>query len=237
MSGGDWYSRSRDAQIHMMETWLSVFQTKAQGWGIPPANVTDLTAALAAAKAILAVVKSGERTAVSVVQCNEAFKELETEARFTKKHYLLVPPLTPADLASLLLSLEDDIKTPIGKPPGQPSVTITYPGGPHLLKVLLTFLAGTQPLDPRGDYGYALYRGIMPQGGATLEQAASVNHYLMKPPLDGEELLHYRFTRRKTEIVSFAAGESGMTAYFCSRYENGKGEAGEWGPVASAVIP
>jgi hypothetical protein len=234
---GDWYQASRDAQIHLAETWLLVFQTKATEWGIPPANVTSLTTALAAAKEILAVVKSGERTAVSVVQCNAAFKELETEARFIKKHYLLVPPLTLADLPALLLPLPDEIHSPIGKPAGQPSVTVTYPGGPHLLKVHLSFLAGTQPLDTRGDYGYALYRGIMPQGGATLEQAASVKHYLMKPPLDGEELLHYRFTRRKTELVSFAAEESGMTAWFCARYENGKGEAGEWGPVVSAVIP
>jgi hypothetical protein len=59
----------------------------------------------------------------------------------------------------------------------------------------------------------------------------------MKPPLSGDEMLHYRFTRRKTEIVSFNAEESGMTAYFCSRYENSKGEAGDWGPVVPAIIP
>jgi hypothetical protein len=76
----------------------------------------------------------------------------------------------------------------------------------------------------------------MPQGGATLEQAANVKRYLMKPPLDGEELLHYRFTRRKTELVSFAAEESGMTACFCSRYENRRGETGNWWPVVSAII-
>jgi hypothetical protein len=77
----------------------------------------------------------------------------------------------------------------------------------------------------------------MPQGGATLEQAASVKHYLMKEPFSGDELLHYRFTRRKKEPVGFDAGESGMTAYFCARYENQKGEFGQWGPVVSAVIP
>jgi hypothetical protein len=96
-----------------------------------------------------------------------------------------------------------------------------------LLKVRLTFLAGTAPLDPRSDYDYALYRGVMPQGGTTLEQAAGIKHCLMKPPLSGDELLHYRFTRRKAETVSFAAEESGMTAYFCSSYENGKDEAGD----------
>jgi hypothetical protein len=233
----DWYPRSRDGQIHLVETWLLVFLIKAAVWGIPPARITALTATKDAAKEKLAVVKSGERTQVSVVECNTVFKEMETEARFIKKHYLLVPPLTSADLASLLLSQEDHTYSPIGKPTGQPAVSLTYPGGPHLLKVHLTFLAGTQQLDTRGDYGYALYRGIMPHGGATLEQAAGVKHYLMKPPLDGEELLHYRFTRRKTELVDFAAEESGMTAYFCSRYENGKGDFGKWGPVASAIIP
>jgi hypothetical protein len=233
----DWYPHSRDEQIHLVETWLSLFQTKATAWGIPPANVTDLTAALAAAKQILAVVKSGERTAVSVVPCNEAFKEMETEARFIKKHWLIVPPLTPADLASLLLNQEDNTHTPVPPPTSQPSITVTYPGGPHLLKLPLSFLAGTQPLDTRSDYGYAIYKGVLPQGGATLEQAASVKHYLMKPPLDGDELLHHRFTLRKTDAVSFAADESGMTAYFCSRYENQKGQVGNWGPVAQAVIP
>jgi hypothetical protein len=44
----------------------------------------------------------------------------------------------------------------------------------------------------------------MPQGGATLEQAASVKHYLMKEPLSGDELLHYHFTRRKKERLTLA---------------------------------
>ncbi|MDR1325218.1 MAG: hypothetical protein LBK00_04195 [Treponema sp.] len=233
----DWYPNSRDEQVHLVETWLKVFLTKALAWGIPPVNVTSLTDTLAAAKDILAVVKSGERTAASVVGCNEAFKEMEAEARFIKKRYLLIPPLTPADLADILLSQPDNTHTPVPPPTGQPSVSITYPGGPHLLKVHLTFLAGTAPLDSRSDSGYAIYKGVMPQGGATLEQAASVKHYLMKPPLDGEELLYYKFTRRRTEVVSFTAEESGMTAYFCSRYENGKGDAGGWGPIVSAVIP
>jgi hypothetical protein len=45
------------------------------------------------------------------------------------------------------------------------------------------------------------------------------------------------FTRRKKELVDFDASESGMTAYFCARYENQKGEHGAWGAVVSAIIP
>jgi hypothetical protein len=221
----------------MADRWLEVFQTKATVWGIPPDNVTALTADRDTAKQILAVVKSGERTPASVVECNEAFKAMETEARFIKKHYLLSPPLTLADLTRLLLPLPDATHTLVGTPTGQPVVTVTYPGGPHVLTVHLAPLPGTEAPDNRGDYGYALYRGIMPQGGATMEQAADVKHYLMNAPLSGDELLHYRFTRRKKEPVDFAAEESGMTAYFCARYENRKGIVGKWGPVSSAIIP
>jgi hypothetical protein len=221
----------------MVKTWNKVFAVKAPEWGIPPEHTTQLATDAQTAETILDKVKSGDRTPASVVQCNMAFSDMETEARFIKKHYLLMPPLTPADFATLLLSLPDDIHTPVGPPAGQPSLTATYPGGPHLLMIHLAPLPGTEPPDSRGDYGYALYRGVMPQGGATLEQAASVKHYLMQEPRSGEELAHYRFTRRKKEPVGFDAGESGMTAFFCSRYENQKGQVGQWGPVVSAIIP
>jgi hypothetical protein len=233
----DWYPGSRDEQIHMTDVWIDVFQTRAEGWGIPAANVANLTTANETAKILLAFVKSGERTPASVVQCNVVFKELETEARFIKKHYLLSPPLTPADFALLLLEQESGGRSSIPPPTGQPAITVTYPGGPHLLTVRTGPLLGAQALDPRSDYGYAIYRGIMPPGGATLEQAAGPKHYLMTAPLDGDPLLHYRFTHRKLEQVSFAAEEAGMTAYFCSRYENQKGDEGKWGPVVSAIIP
>jgi hypothetical protein len=60
---------------------------------------------------------------------------------------------------------------------------------------------------------------------------------VLAPPVDGEGLQHYRFTRRKKERTTFDGAESGMTVYVCSRYENRKGEVGNWGPVVSAVIP
>jgi hypothetical protein len=77
----------------------------------------------------------------------------------------------------------------------------------------------------------------MPPGGATLEQAASEKHYLMKPPVDGKGLTHYRFTRRRKEKLLFDAEDSGLTVYVCCRYENQKGDEGQWGPVVSSIIP
>jgi hypothetical protein len=235
--GIDWYPNSRDEQLHLVKTWNTIFTTGGEAWGIPPERISQLQHEANAAEIILDKVKSGERTAADVVRCNEVFKSMGTLARFIKKHFLLMPPLTLADFPTLLLPLPDAAHSPVPPPTGQPALSLTYTGGPHVLAVHFAPLYGTTPPDRRGDYGYALYRGIMPQGGATLEQAASVKHYLMQEPLSGDELLHYRFTRRKKEIVNFDANESGMRVYFCARYENQKGEHGAWGPVESAIIP
>jgi hypothetical protein len=77
----------------------------------------------------------------------------------------------------------------------------------------------------------------MPPGGANLEEAASEKHYLRAPPKDGKGMRHHRFTRRRKDEIVFDAEDAGKTAYVCPRYENGKGEAGKWGPVASIIIP
>jgi hypothetical protein len=237
MLSADWYPHSRDAQLHMVKTWNEVLAISGPTWNIPPERIAQLQYETNTAQTILDKVKSGDRTPVDVVHCNEVFKAMETEARFIKRHFLLIPPLELSDFPRLLLPLPAATHTPVPLPAGQPALTLTYAGGPHVLTVHLALLQGTEPPDRRGDYGYALYRGIMPQGGATLEQAASVKHYLMNEPLSGDELLHYRFTRRKKELADFDAAEAGMRVYFCARYENQKGQHGEWGPVASAIIP
>ncbi|MDR3130861.1 MAG: hypothetical protein LBU18_04875 [Treponema sp.] len=116
----DWYPNSRDDQLHMAKTWDTVFVAQGPAWGIPPEHITQLASDAQAAETVLDKVKSGERTAAEVVQCNMIFKDMETEARFIKKHYLLMPPLTLADLPALLLPLPDDTHTPVPPPTGQP---------------------------------------------------------------------------------------------------------------------
>jgi hypothetical protein len=69
----NWYPRSRDEQLHMADTWLQVFHTKASVWNIPPANVASLTTVDTNAKTILAVVKSRERTAAGCAPDLAAF--------------------------------------------------------------------------------------------------------------------------------------------------------------------
>jgi hypothetical protein len=139
----------------MMKTWNTVFTANGQGaaWGIPASRLTTLENDTQAADTILNKVKSGERSAADTVQCSMIFRDMETVARFIKKHYLLTPPLTPSDYPLLLLPLADDTYTPVSVPTGQPSLTITCPGGPHVLLVHLAALAGTEPVGSHGSMG------------------------------------------------------------------------------------
>ncbi|MDR1306272.1 MAG: hypothetical protein LBK74_01690 [Treponema sp.] len=239
MSGLDWLSGTRNGVLAMAKDQISYTTTdRRTTWGISQERFLEYGTAYGAAQAALTKVENtAERNHVDTVACNEAFDILKGVMRFFKNHYYLMPPLTKIDWAELGFRERDNHPTPVPAPTDVPMTTPAYPGGPHLILVTLGPLLGTQAPDPRSDYGFALYVGVMPQGGATLEQAASVKHYLQAPPLDGEGLKHYVFTCRARELVVFDAAESGMTAYFCARYENRKGWTGSWGPVSSIIVP
>jgi hypothetical protein len=191
----------------------------------------------AAQTAFQKVENKAERTHVQTVQCQEAFAALEARMRFFRDRWHKMPPLTLTDWTELGYAVKDDRPSVIPAPEDVPQASLTSVGAPHVLLATLGPLPGTQALTGDSDYGYALFVGVMPPGGATLEQAASVKHYLMTPPLNGQGLRHYRFTRRKHERITFDAEDAGMTAWVCARYENQKGWEGGWGPPVSCVIP
>jgi hypothetical protein len=223
----------------MCLSWI-LYLTAARrtSWGIPDAECAELETLCSAAQVILQKAQNdAERTHVVTVECQEAFKVLEAKMRFFRDRYFKIPPLSEGDWVALGFRPKDTRPSPAPAPEGVPSASLSYTGGPHAMTLHLGPLAGTLELDPESEYGYAIYAGIMPQGGATLEEAASDKRYLMKVPADGKGLQHYRFTRRSKEKLVFDAEDAGKTVYVCCRYENRKGEAGQWGPVASAVIP
>jgi hypothetical protein len=229
---GDWYPRTREGQILLVERWLSILQRKGHGWGIPLTRIMDLTVALIEAKETLAEVKSGGRTVAGTAKCNEVFMEMELDARMIKRFYLLSPPLPRAALADLLPSA-----WAIVSPGERPVLTVTCPERGHILNVQAGFLPDVGRSEGRGSGGgrwYGLYRGVLPSEGTA---RAGSKYTLMRPPVSGNELYLYRLTRRRAEPVVFAASEAGMRAYFCARGEDGEGGAGEWGTVAEGVGP
>jgi hypothetical protein len=239
MKYNDWMPPSRDEQLAMCGNWIEYMTPERRtAWGIPEDQFTDLEALYTAARTLLQKsADAAERTHVVTVQTREAFKAMKDKMRFFRNHYFKMPALDLSDWTALGFREKSARKTKTPPPGGTPAVSLAYPGGPHVITAYLGPMAGTEELEPSSVYGCAVYVGIMPQGGATLEEAASEKHYLMKPPKDGKGLRYYCFTRRRKEQLVFDAGDSGKTAYVCCRYEKGKGDVGVWGPVASAVIP
>jgi hypothetical protein len=235
----DWLPGSRTEILAMCLSWiLYLTEVRRTAWGIPEAEFTALGTLRSAAEALLQKAKNdAERTHVITVECQEAFKALSAKMRFFRDRFFKMPPLTAGDWAALGFREKDTHPSSTSAPDGVPAASLSYTGGPHSLTIHLGPLAGTQELDPESDHGFAIYVGIMPPGGATLEEAASEKHYLMKIPADGKGLQHYRFTRRRREKIILDAEDAGKTIYVCCRYENRKGEVGQWGPVVSAIIP
>jgi hypothetical protein len=231
----DWLPSRREEKLAMAKNWVKIAGANKTAWGIPPAEISELDDLRADAEDVLELAMSADRTQVITARCRAAFETLDAKMRFFKKHYFLVPPLTEADMVSLGFKTQNQ-PTPIPAPTAQADADISRPGV-HLLELHLHPVAGS-PSDPHcADYGFRVYWGVMPQGGATVEAATGSKRELIKAPVSGKELPHSKFVRRKKELFDFAQEDSGKTVYFCIQYENAKGDQGHWGPMFSAVIP
>jgi hypothetical protein len=232
----NWLPGRRENQLAMAKNWLTVLGTQAPTWNVPSTEVTELQTLTNAAAVALAAAQSSERTPVVTANCKAAFDALIEKMRFIKGHYFLSPPLVDADYISLELQPKDTTRSPVPPPTAQAEADITRPGV-HLLELHLRPVSGSPPDPHRSDYGYRIYYGILPPGGASVELATGAKRELIKAPASGDDLPHSKFTRRKKELFDFAQEDSGKTAYFCIRYENAKGESGPWGPMFSSIIP
>lgn len=235
-NNSDWFPGTRKAQIELAQDWIVILLAKTLSENVPDAMVTELQRLLGIADAALKAAALSDRTAVTTANCKAAFDALSAQMRYIKSHYFLSPPLTDANLIALKLKPRDETHTPVPAPTSQATADVSL-SGIHLLELHFHPTANSEP-DPRlNDYGYRYYWGVMPPGGASVEDATGIKRELMNVPTAGALLPFSKFTRRKKELIDFAEGDSGKKAFFCVRYENAKGEPGPWGPVFSAVIP
>jgi hypothetical protein len=243
-ASSDWLPRKRELQLAMSQNWLTILNSSEPGptppptppWNIPLQDVEDLQTLTDAASSILAIAQSSARTETITAECKAAFEAMIAKMRFIKSRYFLEPPLVDADLISLGLHPKSTSHTPIPAPTTQAEADIGRPGV-HLLELYLRAVSGAKADPNSADYGFRIYWGIMPQGGASAEAATGKKRELTQPAISGEELPHSKFTRRKKELLDFPAEDSGKTVFFCIRFENAKGEPGPWGPIFSTIIP
>jgi len=231
----DWLPSRRESQLAMAKGWKLVLENKGSAWEVKDEEISELSKLTDEAEKILVKAMSMERTIIVTAQCREAFETLAAFMRNLKMRRFFSPPLTSADFVSLELRPKNNVKSPILPPEGQAEADISYPGV-HLLLLRIRPVSGTV-IDPRIVHGFRIFYGILPPGGATVEQATGTFRYLMKQPQSGDELPHSKFTRRRKELFDFNANDSGKTVFFCIQYENSKGQSGSWGPLFQATIP
>jgi hypothetical protein len=204
----------------MVKAWITIITTYLQQWGIAESVVQNLSALAAAAGSALDAAKNEtSRTPVATARCKEAFDALTAAMRDVKRRYFLTPPLTDSDFVALGLSPPDGIHTPSGVPTAQATIE-TYLVGRHELGVKIVYVTGG-PADP-ANKGYRIWYSVVGQGET--------------PPAGPDDLRKSSFTMRKKDLLQFDYGDSGKTAYFAVRIENG-GRQGPWGPLVSALIP
>ena len=225
----DWMPGSRDEQLAMATNWLA-YMTAARrtAWAVPQDQYNELAELRDDAAAVLQKAKDeAQRTPVINAQCKAAFKALGKKMRFFKKHYFLVPPLTPDDYHALGLQ-ERAEGSDIAVPDAQPAADIGYPD-PHVIDIFNLRPRQAHSTDPRSDYGFAIKMGIV--GG-------TAPYHIDAPPAPdmGMTLPFYKFTRRRRERFDFP-GNSGKILCISIAYENGKGEEGPYCLVMMVTIP
>ena len=216
----DWLPGTREGQLAMARDWKAVMTTSAAAWNVPAAVLTELDALFQAAESALATAQNETtRTPVATAQCRAAFEALAEKMRDIKRRYFLEPPLTDADIISLGLKPHDTIHTLSGTPTAQVTIE-TYLVGRHELGIKIVYITGN-PHDA-ANKGYRIWFSV----------AASAD----SPPANPQDLHGSFYTKRKKDLMEFAFGDSGKTAYFAVQVEN-EGKKGPWGPMVSALIP
>jgi hypothetical protein len=230
-----WLPGTREGQLNMAKVWADAIQNKGTLWGIPATILPDLQASITESEQILQTSLSADRTPAIITECQRLFGVLVEKLRFIKDRYFKTPPLLDEDYTALLLKVPDKTRSPRGTPRAQITAEIGR-SGTAMLILHYKYAEGTESLaDPHTDVRYQVRYGVLPPPG--LDPASTD---LTKIPTLPEELPVVFSTKRKKDIINFNSTDSGKTAYFDIRIDNGVGGDagyGPWCPIFHAIVP
>ena len=220
MASQDWMPHSAEAILRMATAWGGYIPAMSERLQVPQEALASLAEKTQTFETLFQTPQAARTPALNA-QLRTARTALEATMRDFKRRYFFAPPLVDADFISLGLKPRDTIPTPVGDPVGLVAATIKYPhDGAHSLSI--KHVEGT-PYDSRANYGTKIRSVVLP-----LDEPS---------PNEVIALTESRFTRRKTELFTYDKQDRKKMAYYCLRYENSKGKAGQWSAIISAVIP
>jgi hypothetical protein len=198
---------------------------------IPPAERTALNAAYADWHAAYTPTLKPHTPAETAARNAAWQRSKRVLSRFIQVWFQGFPDIvTEEDLRNMGIPPVSKTQSGVPPPKAQAEADLVFPGI-HLVELRrIRPAAGFDPPDPRSNYGVRIYYGL------TGEPSEQFPFRLTGPLKTAKKLPYSVWTRNRKERFDFE-GESGSTVYFCLCYENGKGKAGPFGPVLSAVIP
>jgi hypothetical protein len=159
---------------------------------------------------------------IDILEKKEARRIVEKFARETVQGFLARNPnVTDIDREKMRITVYDTEPTSVAVPVGLPAATFKFPNT-GASEMSIGHTEGT-PFDAKANYG--------------TKAAYDLFHIDQPIPVHVDMLNKSIFTRRKKYLLTFDQADSGKRACFCLRYENSKGEAGQWGQIVTAIVP
>jgi hypothetical protein len=213
-SRSDWLPGRRDLVIEMADVWLAyITPERAAAWGVPAAELAELSAKRNTAQTKLTVSTGPEGSQRLRTECNTAFAELKSLMRHIKNHRFQKPELSDGDFTALGLAVPDGSRTPI-PPPVEDAPFSMRPKA--YMQVLLHH--GKKPYGANG----AIFRyAVLPPGS---------------PAPTYEQLTESMLLTRINEYLDFPDTQEGHTLYGSLQWQSEKGDKGPPTPVQSLVL-
>jgi len=172
----DWLPPSRTEQLVMAKNWQGVLLKKGEEWAVSAGEIVELKESIEDAQSILDIAISNKRTAEIDNQIRKSFSRLTTCMEDMKDTKLTTPPLCMEDIINMGLLP----RIPVSDPPkGRVGADVSCPGKSLLLLHIVPILGVA-----KGDteHGFRIFHGVMPEGGASAEEAQGPQRYLTRPP-------------------------------------------------------
>jgi hypothetical protein len=229
-----WFPTRRDDVIHMADDWEAQLDAKGAAWGVSAAQIAEFKSQKAAAAAMLAEVKSGNRTKVNTEQCRLLFHELSLTMHFLKNNFFNSPPRTNDELVSLLLPVHDGTPTPIAPCDVVPGITLHNTDGHGMLVKLF---ADAEPSDTRSADHFFCKWGVKPAGRwATQEEAAADGRLLTRQPARADDLPQHFSSGRQKNSLPFNLADIGMEFFTSACWQTPRNQDCPYCPIVSRII-
>jgi hypothetical protein len=189
-------------------------------WGIDPARLSEAEKLTVEYNDALTKVKNPNHGKADVALKNKCKYELEQFVRgFIKEHIAYNHLVSDDDRLRMGLHVHDDKPTPAAVSKTSPYAKIKKLGIGYV-EIEFGDEEGVRKGKPLGQHGAEM-------------------RYIISDvrPTDWDQLTHSNFATRSPFRLSFKGDDRGKTLYFALRWENTRGEKGQWGEIMSIIIP